>query len=113
MRVSNPNRLPLEIARDVWKQHAKAFFCVTPLARSPRFACACAELDMILPSHCAQLLPDKRFSGDHIMPLFISAGWRFRRTVNAFFVGLLPCSLLPDIASMEAEIGDKLPSNSS
>jgi hypothetical protein len=47
MRVSNPDRLPLEIARDVWKRHAQAFFWVRPLARSARFRSALAKSIMI------------------------------------------------------------------
>jgi hypothetical protein len=30
--VQNPDGLPLGIAREVWKRHAKAFFWVRPLA---------------------------------------------------------------------------------
>jgi hypothetical protein len=62
MRVSNPDCSPLGIDGVVWKRHAKAFFWVRPLARSPDFARARAALDMILPSHCAQLLRTESFS---------------------------------------------------
>jgi hypothetical protein len=44
MRVCNPNRSPFGIACEVWKRHAKAFFGVRRLARSPD----------ILPRPCGQ-----------------------------------------------------------
>jgi hypothetical protein len=54
--VQNPDGLPLGIAREVWKRHAKAFLWVRPLAGSVRIARAPAELDMMTQIECDEVI---------------------------------------------------------